>query len=79
MAAPALNPALSFMPKFFVISGVILILSGVAQVFVRPRKPDETLAQKMLNGAVIRAILFVTCGVLGVLVGLGIIPMLPLG
>jgi hypothetical protein len=71
-----MNPALSFMPKFFVISGAILVLSGVAQVFVRPRKSGESLAQKIVNGAVIRAILFVTCGVLGILLGLGIIPMM---
>lgn len=73
-----MNPAVSFMPKFFVICGIILVLSGVAQVFVRPRNPDETTAQKVLNGAVIRAVLFVTCGVLGILLGLGVIPMMRL-
>ena len=71
-----MNPAVSFMPKFFVISGAILVLSGVAQVFVRPRKSGETMAQKIVNGAVIRAVLFVTCGVLGILLGLGVIPMM---
>jgi len=71
-----MNPAVAFMPKFFVISGIILVLSGVAQVFVRPRKPGETMAHKLLNGAVVRAVLFVTCGVLGILLGLGIIPMM---
>ena len=70
-----MNSAVSFMPKFFVISGVILVLSGVAQVFVRPRKPGESAAQKVINGAVVRAVVFVTCGVLGILLGLGAIPM----
>lgn len=71
-----MNPAVAFMPKFFVISGIILVLSGVAQVFVRPRKPGETMVHKLFNGAVVRAVLFVTCGVLGILLGLGIIPMM---
>jgi hypothetical protein len=71
------NPALSFMPKFFVISGAILVLSGVAQVFVRPRKDGESAAQKVLNGAVVRAVLFVTCGILGILLGLRVIPWMP--
>ncbi len=74
-----MNPAFAFMPKFFVISGIILVLSGLAQAFVRPRKPGETVAQKLLNGAVLRALIFVICGILGVLLGLGIVPMARLG
>jgi hypothetical protein len=74
-AEGAVNPAAAFMPKFFVISGVILVLSGIAQVFVRPRRSGETLSQKVVNGAVLRAAIFVTCGILGVLLGLGVIPM----
>ena len=70
-----MNSALAFMPKFFVISGVVLIISGIAQVFVRPRKPKESAAQKLLNGAVLRAMMFATVGVLAVLLGLGVIPM----
>ena len=71
-----MNPAVSFMPKFFVISGAILVLSGLAQVFVRPRRPQETAVQKLINGAVVRAVIFVTFGVLGILLGLGVLPML---
>ena len=74
-----MNPAVSFMPKFFVISGAILVLSGVAQVFVRPRKTGESVLQRVLNGAVIRAVMFVICGVLGIMLGLGVIPLLQLG
>lgn len=74
-----MNSSLSFMPKFFVISGVVLIISGVAQVFVRPRKPGETTAQKVLNGSVLRAVVFVTCGLLGVLLGLGVLPLMRMG
>lgn len=74
-----MTSAAEFMPKFFVISGVILVLSGLAQVFVRPRQAGESMAQKVVNGAVLRAVIFVTCGVLGVLLGLGVIPMVRLG
>jgi hypothetical protein len=72
-----MNPAVAFMPKFFLISGAILVLAGVAQVLVRPRKPDETSATKLVNPATIKAVLFVTVGILGVLVGLGVIPLGP--
>lgn len=74
-----MSPALAFLPKFFVISGAILIISGIAQVFVRPRKPGESAAQKVINASVLRAVVFVTCGLLGVLIGLGVIPMASLG
>ena len=30
----------------------------------------------LLNGAALRAVMFVTCGVLGILLGLGIVPMI---
>lgn len=73
------NPALSFMPKFFVICGAVLVLSGLAQVFVRPRKADETPLQKWINGATVKAALFITIGVLGILLGLGILPLPRLG
>lgn len=69
------STAMDLMPRFFVISGVVLVISGLAQVFVRPRKPGESTAQKLINGAVLRAVVFVTCGLLGVLLGLGVIPM----
>jgi hypothetical protein len=74
-----MNPAIAFMPKFFVISGAILVLSGLAQVFVRPRKPGESAAAKIFNGAALRAVVFVTCGVLGILLGLGVVPMIHFG
>lgn len=73
------NPALSFMPKFFVICGAVLVLSGLAQVFVRQRKAEETPLQKWINAATVKAALFVTVGVLGILLGLGIIPIPRLG
>lgn len=74
-----MNPALAFMPKFFVISGAILVISGIAQVLVRQRKPNETARERWLNASMIRASVFVPVGILGVLLGLGIIPLPHLG
>jgi hypothetical protein len=70
-----MNPALAFMPKFFVISGTILVISGVAQVLVRQRKDEETFKERWVNASMIRAAIFVPVGILGVLLGLGVIAM----
>jgi len=69
-----MNPALAFMPKFFVITGSILIVSGLGTWFVRARKDDETVAEMLASRAALKMIVFVTVGVLGVLLGLGVIP-----
>jgi hypothetical protein len=67
------NPAL--LSKFFVVSSVILILSGTAQVLVRPRKPNENVAEKVINRSTITALISVAVGIAGLLLGLGILPM----
>jgi hypothetical protein len=69
------NPAAAFLPKFFILSSVILILVGMAQVLVRPRKTNETLAEKLVNRATLTAIVSVGIGVAGLLLGLGVLPM----
>jgi hypothetical protein len=51
----------------------------VAQVFVRPRKPNETLPEKVLNRATLTALISVVIGVAGLLLGLGVLPMPKLG
>ena len=61
--------------KFFVLSGAILILAGVAQAMARPPKPRERGVQRYFNGATVRAVVFVTVGVLAIMVGLGAIPI----
>lgn len=63
------------LPKFFVLCSVILILTGVAQYFVRPRRPKESLPEKLVNRATITALLSIAVGVAGLLIGLGIVPM----
>ena len=61
--------------KFYLVCSVILILTGVAQVFVRPHRPKETLAEKIINRSTITALLSLAFGVLGLLVGLGFLKM----
>jgi hypothetical protein len=59
----------------FILGGIILIASGILQVVVRPRASNEKGLVRFINGSVVRAVMFVTVGVLAVLVGLGVIPM----
>jgi hypothetical protein len=67
-----MNGAATLLPKFYIIASVILILSGVAQVFVRPRRPNETMIEKIVNRATITAFFSLAFGILGLLLGLGI-------
>jgi hypothetical protein len=69
-----MNPAQTGL-KFFVLGGAILILSGVAQALARPPKARERGLQRYFNGATVRAMVFVTVGVLAIMVGLGAIPI----
>jgi hypothetical protein len=69
-----MSAAAEMMPKFFVICGLILAVTGVAQALVRPRKAGETAREKIVNAATMKAVLFVTVGILGVLLGLGVLP-----
>jgi uncharacterized membrane protein YfcA len=73
-----MTPAAAFLPKFFVICSVILMVTGVMQVLVRPRKERESLAERLVNRATITALVSVIFGILGLLLGLGIIPMVHL-
>jgi hypothetical protein len=63
----------------FVFGGVVLMISGVLQALVRPRKPNETPAQRLVNGATVRAVFFVVMGLLAILVGARVIPLMPMG
>ena len=67
--------ARAFLPKFFIICSVILILAGIAQVFVRPRNPKEPMALKIINRATITAVVSLAFGIAGLLIGLGVLPM----
>jgi hypothetical protein len=64
--------AAALFPKFLVICSVILIIAGIAQVFVRPRGEKETPLQKVINRATITATISLAFGIAGLLFGLGI-------
>jgi hypothetical protein len=42
---------------------------------VRPRNPGENLAQRLINRATITALVSFAVGLLGLLLGLGVLPM----
>jgi hypothetical protein len=69
------NSAAAFLPKFFIVCSSILLLTGIAQVFVRPRAEKETLAAKLINRATLTALVSVAFGICGLLLGLGIVKM----
>jgi hypothetical protein len=71
--------ARAFLPKFFIICSLILILAGIAQVFFRPRDPKESIAHKIINRATITAIVSLAFGIAGLLIGLGVLPMPNMG
>lgn len=70
-----MNPAARLLPKFFIVCSVILILTGVAQYLVRPRKDGENALEKVANRSAITALLSIAVGVLGLMLGLGILKM----
>jgi uncharacterized membrane protein len=63
----------------FIFGGAVLIASGVLQALVRPRKPNETPSQRLVNSATVRAAFFCVIGLLLILVGAGVVPLLPMG
>jgi hypothetical protein len=57
---------------FFELGGVILIVSGVLQTLVRPRKPKE---HRWINRGTIWAAVCVLVGLGAILMGAGILPV----
>ncbi len=62
--------------KLFVVLGAILVLSGGLSLMVRPGREKEAGLRRILNAGTIRAVVFMLFGVLAVLVGLGVVPVL---
>jgi hypothetical protein len=62
----------------FILGGVILIGAGIVQALLRPPPGEGRGAGRFAGTAVIRGVFFVIVGVLAVLVGLGIIPIMPM-
>jgi hypothetical protein len=64
--------AVTMFPRFLVICSVILIIAGIAQIFVRPRRDKETPLEKIFNRATITALVSLAFGIAGLLYGLGV-------
>jgi len=63
------------MKIFFVIGGLVLIVSGVAQALVRPTTAGESWLARVANRATVRAVVFCAAGLLALLAGLGVLPL----
>ena len=70
-----MNNLATFGHKFFLFGGAILIATAVLQILIRPRSKDRTRAARLFDATTIKAVLFVTVGVLAILVGTGTIPI----
>jgi hypothetical protein len=64
--------AVQLFPRFLVICSIILIIAGVAQVLVRPRKDKETPLEKLVNRSTITALVSLAFGIAGLLYGFGV-------
>jgi hypothetical protein len=62
----------------FVLGGMVLIASGVLQAVVRPRAVKESPLERVVNAATVRAVFFVIMGLLAILVGAGVVPLMPM-
>jgi hypothetical protein len=61
--------------KFFIFGGAILIATAALQVLLRPKNKDRKTP--LLDAGNLRVFLFASVGLLAILVGAGVIPMLP--
>jgi hypothetical protein len=59
---------------FFVLGGVILIVSGALQAMVRPTRPKE---HRFINRGSIWAVVCVLVGLGAILMGTGLLPIRP--
>ncbi len=66
---------INFGLRFFLFGGVILLVTAALQLLMRQPRPRQTGVQRYVNMAIVRSALFVTVGVLAILVGLGAIPI----
>lgn len=61
--------------KFFLVGGAILIATAVLQFLTRPRPKDKARPVRLLDASTLKAVLFVSVGIVAILLGAGIIPM----
>jgi hypothetical protein len=67
----------SFAHKFFIFGGLLLMAIAAIQILSRRRQRGADRTVPRLDASVVRAVLFLTVGVLAVLAGAGVIPMGP--
>ena len=70
-----MNHIAAYGHRFFIFGGAILIVVAILQVLTRPRPKDGAPAARLLDATIIKAVLFITFGILTILVGTGTIPM----
>ena len=63
----------SYGHKFFIFGGAILIATAVLQVLIRPK--NKARKTPLLDAGNLRVLLFVSLGLLAILMGTGAIPM----
>jgi hypothetical protein len=66
---------ISYGHKFFIFGGAVLIATAALQVLLRPKNKERKTP--LLDAGNLRVFLFVSMGVLAILVGTSVIPMLP--
>ncbi len=64
--------------KLFILGGAILIVTGVVQLFVRPREKHEVGLQRFVNAGTIKSAIFVLVGIFALLLGFGVVPIVPI-
>lgn len=64
---------ISYGQKFFIFGGAILIATAALQVLLRPKNKERNVP--LFDASNLRVVLFVSVGVLAILVGAGVIPM----
>lgn len=69
--------ALAALPRFFLISGAVLVVTGLLKLWILPRREGAGPLEHWLGRASLWAVFCVVVGVAGVLVGLGVIPVRP--
>ena len=73
-----MNPsAWAALPRFFVISGAVLVVTGLLKLWLLPREPRQSSLARWLSRGALWAVFCVAVGIAGVLIGTGTIPLRP--
>jgi hypothetical protein len=67
----------SFAHKFFIFGGLLLLAIAAIQLLSRRRNGEGSRGVPRFDANTVRAVLFITVGILALLAGAGVIPMGP--